>query len=389
MSVGPYETQTGDNLSHIATEAGMTEDELEAANPDHPIKTWWRRPILWNEAGAIVWIEGYGGGDGGTGTFDGDHVLTGDPLDPPADLAAGQLLWDGVEGGSGGDAGPHDHDYLPLAGGTLTGDLQVGGQTKAASSTPGKPSYAFTADPTTGIYGNESYVAMMQGGDFNVIAWDGRTEVRGKLEAKNDLQVDGTINATGNSINDLAITLTGTKSGFYGSDGAVIMAVGGNWVLGAWPDKVEIRQNLQVDGKIRNSGGSSAAPSYTFTGAEGSGMYGRSEYLALSAAGAARMVLYDNRADINVFTHVRNSDLKVDGTITDANGPVRAFAVADGIDTADVLDRAETATMPVIDAEGVATADADVGSLTVNEVVTALLLKVKELSARIEELEGN
>jgi hypothetical protein len=37
----------------------------------------------------------------------------------------------------------------------------------------------------------------------------------------------------------------------------------------------------------------------------------------------------------------------------------------------------------------VATTDVDVESLTVNEVVTALLAKVKELSARIEELEGN
>ena len=40
----------------------------------------------------------------------GEHVLTGDPENPPADLDAGQLLWDGVEGGSGGGGGPHDHD---------------------------------------------------------------------------------------------------------------------------------------------------------------------------------------------------------------------------------------------------------------------------------------
>jgi hypothetical protein len=42
--------------------------------------------------------------------------------------------------------------------------------------------------------------------------------------------------------------------------------------------------------------------------------------------------------------------------------------------------------MPAPD-EGVATADVE--SLTVNEVVTALLAKIKELSARIETLEGN
>ena len=62
-------------------------------------------------------------GDGGT--FYGDHVVTGDPfIDPPPNWEYGQLLFDGYDedptGGS--DAGPHDHaDYLPLAGGTLTG----------------------------------------------------------------------------------------------------------------------------------------------------------------------------------------------------------------------------------------------------------------------------
>ena len=76
-------------------------------------------------------------------------------------------------------------------------------------------------------------------------------------------------------------------------------------------------------------------------------------------------------------------DLKVDGTI---NGTL-AFGIADGIDTADVLDRAETATMPVVGDEGVATTDGAVESLTVNEVMTAMLAKIKELSARIETLE--
>ena len=81
-------------------------------------------------------------------------------------------------------------------------------------------------------------------------------------------------------------------------------------------------------------------------------------------------------------------NLLVHGTITDVNGPVRSFAIADGIDTADVLDRAETATMPVVDDEGVATTDAEVESVTVNEVVTALLVKVKQLEERIEALEA-
>ena len=52
------------------------------------------------------------------------------------------------------------------------------------------------------------------------------------------------------------------------------------------------------------------------------------------------------------------------------NGEV--FRIADDVDTADVLDSAEGST-----------------AVTVREVVTALLAKVKDLSARIEELEGN
>ncbi len=58
------------------------------------------------------------GGGGGGGSFDGEHVLTGDPNDPASlDIVdEGQLLFDGVEGGgSGGGAGPHDHDEYVTA----------------------------------------------------------------------------------------------------------------------------------------------------------------------------------------------------------------------------------------------------------------------------------
>ena len=68
---------------------------------------------LWmkKEDGTLVEVSG------GGGSFEGEHVLTGDPTDPAViDLVdEGQLLFDGVEGGSGGSAGPHDHDeYMPF-----------------------------------------------------------------------------------------------------------------------------------------------------------------------------------------------------------------------------------------------------------------------------------
>jgi hypothetical protein len=54
----------------------------------------------------------------------------------------------------------------------------------------------------------------------------------------------------------------------------------------------------------------------------------------------------------------------------------------------DVLERAETAEFPTEDDEGVVTVDGH-DEVPLFEVVSALLAKVKELSARIEELEGN
>jgi len=77
------------------------------------------------------------GGVGG-GTFEGEHVLTGDPDDPPADWEEGQLLWDGNTTSLDGDeivsnGGGHNHEalYLSLDGGELTGDLLVEGNLTA------------------------------------------------------------------------------------------------------------------------------------------------------------------------------------------------------------------------------------------------------------------
>ena len=106
--------------------------------------------------------------------------------------------------------------------------------------------------------------------------------------------------------------------------------------------------------------GSLATPAFSFAGYPHLGIY-------LSDGAGTGMIAV-------------TSSLHVHGTIYGT----LAFNVADGIDTADVLDRAETATMPVVDDEGVATTDAE--TVTVNEVMTALLAKVKQLSAEIEEL---
>ena len=67
---------------------------------------------LWmkKEDGTLVDVSGGGGG----GTFDGEHVLTGDPNDPAMfdAVEVGQLLYDGVEDAGGGSAGGTAWDSL-------------------------------------------------------------------------------------------------------------------------------------------------------------------------------------------------------------------------------------------------------------------------------------
>jgi hypothetical protein len=271
--------------------------------------------------------------------FDGEHVLTGDPASPPDGLDVGQLLWDGVEGSSGssGGGGPHDHveyalvehdhdefvhdhDYLPLAGGTLTGD----GQTLSLMNSTA------SGQPYMGMYHN------------------------------------------------------GVRKGYIGNANATtteFSAETNQLVLGG--AGVRVGTDLQVDGTLLLPGqtriyANTADPDWN-------GLRGR-------IGGTQAFDFYDAVHPNYIYRSLRvrahgdgNGDLTVDGTITGT----LAFGIAEGIDTADVLDRAETATMPALDEEGVATTDADADGLTVNEVVTALLAKVKELSARIEELEGN
>jgi hypothetical protein len=268
---------------------------------------------LWlkQEDGTLVEVSG-----GGGGSFDGEHVLTGDPDSPPEGWAVGQLLYDGLEDG-GGDGGPHDHDYLPLEGGTVAGDLQVDGALKAKQGNQTSPAIAFG----------------------------------------------------------------GTANGFYLTSpaNAVATTVNGAYRHIVYEDRTRVMGDLQVDGRVIGPQGSQTEPTFTSANDLTSGFYagnfGNVKSAAISVNGVYRISVLEDK------TTIRNN-LQVDGTITGT----LAFGITEGIDTADVLDRAEVATMPAPDAEGVATADVD--GLTVNEVVTALLLKVKELSAEIKELKG-
>jgi hypothetical protein len=100
--------------------------------------------------------------------------------------------------------------YLPLTGGTLTGDLQVNGQVRTGNGAEGGPAFSFTNYPTTGMYGHPE---------------------------------------------------------------GVFFAVDGQWKFGAWADRVGIRHDLQVDGQTKAQNGTKTAPAYSFALDPDTGFY--------------------------------------------------------------------------------------------------------------------
>ena len=227
-------------------------------------------------------------------------------------------------------------DRLPLSGGTVTGDLQVNGRMLVNKGSGAAPGLAFStgdSQQSTGLFYNSDYLGLVRDGNTKVLVYPDQVRVKDA-----DLQVDGQIILAG----------SGARPGS-------IQSLSGRSILQIRPD-------------------STASPTLLLHGDNDAS----TDTMSIKGSDGGYMVRLHGDGLFQVF-----------GQIQDENGPVRSFAIADGIDTADVLDRAETATMPALDDEGVATTDAEVESITVNEVVTALLAKVKQLSARIETLEGN
>ena len=388
-------------------------------------------------------------GDGGT--FYGDHVVTGDPfIDPPPNWEYGQLLFDGYDedptGGSGGsgDAGPHDHDYLPLAGGTVTGDLTVDGTVTTASIVSDEP---FTINTTNGMRLSSFRDDVNRTQEFTLVSTDLIELDAPDSKVSGDLQVDGAISAAGDLTVDENVTIKNSDqrglvldrtantnvpglakvlSSYEESTTTLDLYADDNLAARFRGDKLShLYGDLQVDGnadlKINapaDAWGVTSGTVFSDLGMLGGtqGSFGTAmtsngyrnnggKWTSLGVngqAGATTIELHPDgtfhvRAASNFPTGsgpgplVRFSVTETTTTVSNTFNPAggTAFGISEGIDTADVLERAETATMPAPDDEGVATTDADVDSITVNEVVTALLAKVKELSAEIEELKGN
>jgi len=224
------------------------------------------------------------------------------------DGAAWRVVW--------AEGGPSDHDFLPLSGGTLTGDLTVDGQFIAkGNGGPESPRFQIGEAAGLGMYGSAGSQWLRFATDD---VWRLQVSASGVL-VQGDLEVDGQIKSTG------------------------------HWAGGLISNTATANREFMIIGE---------------------------------AASGGQIQIYGNNDSNRPGKVSITGDLLVNGI------GVSRFNVADGIDTQDVLERAEVATMPAPDDEGVATTDADVDSITVNEVVTALLAKVKELAARIETLEG-
>jgi len=274
---------------------------------------------------------------GGGGSFEGEHVLTGDPLDPPEELQVGQLLYDGDPSTGGG--GPHDHDdYLPLEGGTLTGDLQVNGQMTTLNGTASTPTYSFWNDRTVGLYLINAGVAGFTG----------------------SLQVDGQIRAANGDAATPSIHFKNSPdTGFFrNSPGKIRMAAGGVHVQDVSASQTTIKTDLKVDGDV-------------FADSRIKSEYTRDNP---TASGATNVHLSDN----GYFYKT---------TLT-RGGPFTPSKLAR---SEDVLVKAETATLPPemeTDDGGNILNTAEIeahDTVQLFDVVTALLAKVKELTATVAD----
>jgi len=289
-------------------------------------------------------------------------------------------LWIKTSDGSLEKAAGSDLNALPLTGGTITGNLQVDGHFALPNARSAEPTNSAPPNAHITEDGNVTFTDYSISDDYLPLSGGTLTGA---------LTVDRSLTLASETSNPLmTVNKAGSRVGYFGVPGAQAAENGELWLRGdkelilQGVDGVRVHQSdLQVDGQIKGPQGTQTKPTFTSENDPTSGFYAGNfnaqPSAAISVDGIWRVSVVANKTQIT-------NDLQVDGTI---NGTL-AFGIADGIDTRDVLERAETAVMPAVDDEGVTTTDADIESVTVNEVVTALLVKVKELSARIEELEG-
>jgi len=248
-------------------------------------------------------------------------------------------------GGSGdGGGGPHDHDYLPLEGGVITGDLQVSGQMSVFNGTSSAPTYTFWNDRTLGLY----LVGV------------------GKMGVSGDLQVDGVTTVHGpkgfHNLSELVSPPADHWTSFPGIWSGYGMHAG---TQGGYMTSMTSNGYRIADSKWKSLGVNGQVGAAQIDLAPTGHFYVRVASNHPTGSSASPLISF---------------------TVTEA-GPTFRAQSSKTRSTDEVLERAETAEFPPEDDEGVATMDGH-DEVPLFEVVTALLAKVKELSAEIEELKG-
>jgi hypothetical protein len=269
--------------------------------------------------------------------------------------------------GGGGDAGPHDHDYLPLAGGTVAGDLEVDGilRLKGASEShignsgsEGREVLEIRA--TDGGIAAGAGINLYGTGDATnpdrILFYTGN-QVTQALEADRsarfygDLQVDGNADITINVPSDY---WRGRKAG------TIFHEYGGIVSQGSFSTALNSNGYRNGAGTWTNLGHGPGATVVELFPTGGMHVRVASDYPTGSPAHLpSRFVVTESGPS---FRAMPSKTRTVD----------------------DVLERAETAEFPPEDDDGVVTMDG-YDEVPLFEVVTALLAKVKELSATVAD----
>ena len=330
----------------------------------------------------------------------------------------------------------HNHDYLPLTGGTLTGGLQVDGQIQAPAGSTAYPALAIS-NSSTGFHTNDGGLTTALNGAWKQIVYEDLIRIR------KDLHVDGTETRLRDRISMRSSSEDGSRidyeqktdqnkkwitSGPHESDdnSFIFEWYDSGWTrtLALWKDRARFYGDLKVDGTTTISGSRAdvnlsalvAPPADHWTTYPGVwadyGMHAGTQGGYMSSMTNNGYRISDGKwksLGVNNQVGATQIDLGPTGvfyvrvssnwptgsaasppvhfTVTESGPTFRAMpSQTRSVD--DVLERAETAEFPTLDDDGVATMDGH-DEVPLFEVVTALLAKVKELSARIEELEGN
>jgi hypothetical protein len=234
--------------------------------------------------------------------------------------------------GSGGGGGG---DFLPLTGGTLTGDLTVDGHKlwlKGGKSPSSIYNYDGDADRTVmrlvagGDHVSHGAMVSLYGGDDAVdphtVRFHTNNQTTFELHSDQSARLYGQAKAINGTAAKPAYSFDGDPdTGLYrNSDNNLAFTAGGVRIFRIDKDQgAKVFGDLTVDGQILAARGSGTAPGLSFASYKGTGFYPGSNNIATHVNGAWQFVVYDDKSRVI-------KDLQVDGQTLAQNGSAAAPA---------------------------------------------------------------